>query len=46
MQPPPVLGDVAPSADPDAVAGRDVIEEFDEAGNAARPAGQPVVQCQ
>lgn len=46
MHLPPVIGDLAAGADPDAVAGGDVVEEFDEAGEAAGAAGQPVVQRQ
>ena len=43
---PPVLGDVAPGAEPDPVAAGDVIEELDQPGDPARPPDQPVVQGQ
>src|SRR6266446_3638852 len=44
--PPPMFGNLASGADPDPVAGGDVVEKLDEAGEAARATGQPVVQCQ
>src|SRR6266481_7055483 len=46
MHAPPVLGDVAAGADPHAIAPGDVIEKFDEPGDAARAADKPVVQGQ
>src|SRR5436853_387540 len=46
MNAPPVLGDVAPGADPHAVAPGDVVEKLDEAGDPAGPADQPVVHGQ
>ena len=46
MRAAPMLGDLATGADPDAVAGGDVVEELDEAGDAAGTASQPVAQCQ
>src|SRR5271169_4929530 len=46
MNTPPMLGDLASSADPHTVASRDVIEKLDEPGDPAGAAGQPVVQSQ
>src|SRR5579864_8825091 len=43
MHPSPMLGDVAAAADPDAVAPPYVVEEADEAGDAAGAPDQPVV---
>jgi hypothetical protein len=43
MDAPPMLGDLAASADPHAVAGGDVFEKLDEPGDPAWPPGQPVV---
>ena len=46
MNPPPMFGDVAAGADPDAVAPGDVIEKPDEPGDPAGAPDQPVMQGQ
>src|SRR5271156_2241666 len=46
MDLPPMLGNFPPGADPNAVAGGDVIEKLDQPGHPAGTPGQPVVQRQ
>ena len=46
VHPAPVLRDLATGADPDAVASGDVVEKFDEPGDAAGATDEPVVQRQ